>query len=120
MSFRGGQFVGPPTGNFPGIDGWIDGIPASLKVLSTSNLQGVVDQVERGTQQALSAGYTSGELFVKAPNFSSADFFSANGGSYFQDVNVQVNKGAFNAVNIQFSNGWVRIVSGTALAVSSQ
>jgi RHS repeat-associated protein len=116
-NFRGGQFVGAPKADFPGIDGWIDNISASLKILSTKNLQGVVDKVEEGAKQAVRAGYSGGELFVKVPNFSSTDLTNAANSAYLTEINGFVNDGSFSAINFQFANGWLRIVGGTALSV---
>lgn len=62
VEFRGGTFVGQTIRNTPGIDGFLEGVPASLKTL-TSILPGTLFKAVVGAaQQAESAGYAGVEV----------------------------------------------------------
>jgi len=47
-SFRGGKFVGAPTDSFPGIDGWLDGVPTQLKIVTGNGEQAVLRNIVKG------------------------------------------------------------------------
>ncbi|WP_156370764.1 MULTISPECIES: hypothetical protein [unclassified Acidovorax] len=49
-SFRGGTFVGAPTDSFPGIDGWLDGVPTQLKIVTGNGEQAVLRNIVKGAR----------------------------------------------------------------------
>jgi putative RNase-like toxin len=61
------HFVGPPREPFPGLDGWLDGVPVQLKE-TTGGLQAVLTRVSQAELKAVEAARTGVEVYVKAPN----------------------------------------------------
>ncbi len=108
VAFRGGKFVGQVVKETPGIDGFIDEIPASLKVLTTKNPQTVVDRVKEAQTAAANAGQFGAELFVSAKNINPLDLL---GNADIRGVIESVpRQGIIKAVNILTTNGWIRFV----------
>ncbi len=113
VSFRGGKFVGQIAKDTPGIDGFIEGVPASLKVLPTNSPQTVVDRVIEARDAAGTAGYFGAELFVSAKNIKAVDLLTRQdirGADILGTIESIPREGIINAVNILTANGWLRFV----------
>ena len=61
--YRGGIFQGVPFGTFPGIDGYLDSIPVSLKRYFGTNPMGVAEALKLANDQLLSAAFQRGLEF---------------------------------------------------------
>jgi RHS repeat-associated protein len=107
VSFRGGEFVGQVKAGTAGIDGFLEGIPASLKVLETSRVENMVDQLFRARGQLASANYFGAEIFVSAKNITSSAVLNTPG--ILQDIEGVARSGFAQAVNILTQQGWIRI-----------
>jgi hypothetical protein len=70
---RGVTYQGTPYRNYPGIDGWINGAPVSLKQITSGQLSSIRGAVETAIKKARKVHFTGVELFVKASDFSVAD-----------------------------------------------
>ncbi|UBU14153.1 DUF6531 domain-containing protein [Nonomuraea gerenzanensis] len=104
VAFRGGEFVGAPTRNFPGIDGWLDGTPASLKGYAGTSPMGVLSHATKAETQARNAGYSGVELFVDAKNVPARQLvdFGVNGPL------VQIpRQGTISSIYVNTADGWV-------------
>jgi RHS repeat-associated protein len=108
VQFRGGNFVGQLVKDTPGIDGWLDEVPASLKVLSTKNPQTVVDRVKEAEIAAAKAQQFGAELFVSAKNINPVDLL--NNPDIRAEIETIPRQGTISAVNISTANGWLRFV----------
>jgi hypothetical protein len=64
-TFRGGKFVGAPTENFAGIDGWLDGVPTQLKTVTGNGEQAILRNIVKGARNMSSQGYI-GDIAVNA------------------------------------------------------
>lgn len=102
----GGHIEGQQTSNEPGIDGWHDGKPISLKEYDGSSPLGVLKHVSKAEQQASKAGYKGVGVYVKAKNLSSDQLidFASKGG--LKDIPKQ---GTVDEINVETADGWVRI-----------
>jgi hypothetical protein len=81
VDFRGGRFDGAPRSSFPGVDGWLDGTPVSLKAYSGQSPAGVLRHASSAETSARNAGYAGVTLYVDAPNLSASRLidFATNG-----------------------------------------
>jgi mRNA degradation ribonuclease J1/J2 len=107
VSFRGGEFVRNVKRYAPGIDGFFQGIPASLKVLDTPRVENMVDQIFRARGQLTNAGYFGAEIFISAKNITSSAILKTPG--VLQDIEGVSRSGIAQAVNILTEQGWIRI-----------
>jgi RHS repeat-associated protein len=113
VTFRGGKFVGQVVKDTPGIDGFIEGEPASLKVLPTNSPQTVVDRIKEARDAAGTAGYFGAELFVSAKNIKAVDLLTRQdirGADMLGTIESIPREGIIGAVNILTANGWLRFV----------
>lgn len=104
VGFRGGKFVGPLDPNEPGIDGYIDGQPVSLKTFSGTSPMGVLRHAARAATSASDASYSGVELYISAPNVSASQLidFGMNGG-----LARIPTEGAIGSIYVSTANGWV-------------
>jgi hypothetical protein len=72
QAVRGGGFTGVRDRSAPGIDGYLDGVPVSLKE-TDGKLSAVLRHASRAERKAANAGYSGVDLFIKAPNVNSVD-----------------------------------------------
>jgi hypothetical protein len=104
VQWRGGLFKGTPFANFPGIDGWLEGIAASLKTGNTTNA--ILNVTEQAATKASRAGYAAVELFI--------DSRALRAGQVLQEVPRKVGgvlrEGIIAAINIETKDGWIRIL----------
>lgn len=111
-SFRGGKFVGAPTDSFPGIDGWLDGVPTQLKIVTGNGEQAVLRNIVKGARNMSAQGYV-GDIAVDATRTG----VSIDGFAKFVTPNTPVgrilNEGSVNNVYVKFSDGWLNITQGT-------
>ncbi len=114
VDFRGGDFVGPPTGNFAGIDGWLDAgknLPAQLKVFTGGSPQAVARYASQAEAKALKAGYTNVEVFISAKQLSANDVINYSplrgSGNPLSQIPSQ---GVVKTINVLTKDGWVRFV----------
>jgi hypothetical protein len=103
--FRGGAFEGVPTRSAPGIDGFLDGIPISLKE-TQGGLSAVLKHASKAEAQALNAGYKGVDLYIRAPNVARQPLldFAAKGG--LAKIPTQ---GTIQSIHVYTSDGWVPV-----------
>jgi RHS repeat-associated protein len=111
----GGQFKGQPKKNFRGIDGWINGVPASLKIYSGNRVGGVLSAAGKAEMQARQSGYTGVKVFIEAKNVPTdrlIDFATSPPGNL-----AKISQGGtVSSIHIRTSGGWIDIdESGTVL-----
>jgi hypothetical protein len=111
-SFRGGKFVGAPTDSFPGIDGWLDGVPTQLKIVTGNGEQAVLRNIVKGARNMSAQGYV-GDIAVDATQTG----VSVDGFAKFVTPHTPVgrilNEGSVNNVYVKFGDGWLNITQGT-------
>jgi|GEM_PF-1775236 len=108
VAYRGGHFEGPPEPNFRGIDGWLDGVPISLKGYGGNSPAGVLTHASSAEREALAAGYSGVEVFIKAKNVSAhrvIDFATSPPGNLAKIPH----QGTISTVYINTADGWLRI-----------
>jgi len=113
VSFRGGEFVGQAEKDLAGIDGSIDEAPATLKVLSTKNVQTVLDRLKEAQDAAIEARYAGVEAFVSAKNIAARDLLAlqdARGAIIRATIESYPRQGILKAVSILTADGWLRFV----------
>lgn len=109
VDFRGGIFEGPPTANFPGVDGFLDNEAVSLKEIQfSSNALRVLDKVEEAEENALDANFFGIEVFVRAKNVTAQDLLTKPG--VLSGITSITQGGTVTAVNVLTSGGWIRIL----------
>jgi hypothetical protein len=108
VAFRGGIFVGQVKRDLPGIDGFLDGVPVSLKK-ADGGLSAVLSRVSKAEAQARNAGYTGVEVFVRAPNVDLGALVDFAQKGPLTKIPTQ---GTISAINVLTAGGWVRIIGG--------
>jgi filamentous hemagglutinin len=111
VQFRGGTFVGPRTSNFPGIDGWLDGVPVQLKSLEGRSIYGVLRNVIHGAKDMAAEGYR-GDIYIDASSSGISmtkliEFIKP--GSPISDLTAE---GTVQHVYIKTAEGWLTVTSG--------
>ncbi len=101
----GKEFTGPPTNNFEGIDGWLDGQEVSLKEYSGTSPSAVLKHAVKAESQATNAGYGNVTLYIKAPNMSSARLadFARNG-----PLSQIPGRASIGRIYIRTADGWLQ------------
>lgn len=104
VGYRGGTFVGNSTRGAPGIDGMLDGVPASLKTYSGSSPASVLRHVSQAEASASKAGYSGVQVYVNAPGVSRSTLvdFGANG-----PLSQIPSQGTVSTIYVQTADGWV-------------
>ncbi|SEH00444.1 RHS repeat-associated core domain-containing protein [Nonomuraea solani] len=104
VELRGGQVVGPRAANEPGIDGWLDGSPISLKGYSGSSPAGVLRHASVAEDSASRAGYSGVELFVDAKNVAGDRLldFGVNG-----PLAQIPRQGTISSIYVNTAGGWI-------------
>lgn len=104
LKFRGGHFVGSPKPNYPGIDGWLDGIPVQLKYRGGDSPTSVSNAVRLAGEKASNAGINGVDVYIVAQNVSAEAIFSG------PIKNILNQQSSLSTVNILTKDGWVRII----------
>jgi hypothetical protein len=104
VEFRGGEFVGNTAKSFPGIDGYLNGVPASLKAYSGSKPAGVLKHASSAERSAKNAGYSGVELFVDAPGVSLTDLVDFGMKGPLSQIPSQ---GTIASIYVRTGDGWV-------------
>ncbi len=117
----GGTFQGVRPRDFAGIDGGIithgvDGylnvVPVSLKGTTTRSPVAILRIVGEASIKAANAGYSGVEVFIRAPNISSARLLDfARSGTLSNHVG-----GTLRGVNVYTRQGWIRFVRNAFVA----
>lgn len=106
VAHRGGELVGALNKSQPGIDGFLEGIPISLKE-TAGGLVAVLKHASVAESQALNAGYKGVELFVKAPNVGQKELLDFVQKGPLSKIPGQ---GIISAINVLTRDGWVRVI----------
>lgn len=106
VSHRGGELIGAFNKSQPGIDGFLEGVPISLKE-TEGGLVAVLKHASVAESQALKAGYKGVELFEKAPNVGQKELLDFVQKGPLSKIPGQ---GIISAINVLTRDGWVRIV----------
>jgi hypothetical protein len=106
---RGGRLVGATRNSMPGVDGWLEGVPISLK--ETKGGLGAVLRYASQAEEKARGLYSGVEVFIKAPNVGAAELldFARKGLSMGEGGIIQITKqGTVSAINVLTKDGWVR------------
>jgi RHS repeat-associated protein len=106
VDFQGGTFVGNTAKGAPGIDGFLNGNPASLKAYSGSSPAGVLRYASSAEDSALKANYSGVTVYIDAPNVDTSRLldFAQNG-----PLTQIPRQGTVSSVYVRTSGGWVVI-----------
>lgn len=112
VSFKGGEFVGAPTPKFPGIDGWLDGVPTQLKqTQGPSSVFGIQRNIVGAANDMAKQNYV-GDVFVDASGSSVSMQqlldFTAPG----RPISNVLNEGTVNNVYVKLPDGWLNLTKG--------
>lgn len=115
VGFKGGDFVGAPTSNYPGIDGWLDGTPVQLKVVNGQSIFAIQRNIIGGAADMAKQGYI-GDLYIDASNTGvSLDQLTefVKPGTPISNV---LTEGTVNNVYVKTPNGWLNLTNGTLVS----
>ena len=112
VAFKGGKFVGQPASNTPGIDGWLNGVPVSLKEVTGNGMTAVQRNVIGGTNQMSKAGQV-GDMYVDATKAGVSTQDVTNWVKPGSPIANVLNEGTVNNINIKTKNGWVTLTRST-------
>ncbi len=113
VAFKGGKFVGQPTSNTPGIDGWLNGVPVSLKEVTGGNgMLTVQKNITQGTTQMIKAGQV-GDMYIDAIKTGVSVQDVTNWVKPGTPISNILNEGVVNNINIKTINGWVTLTRAT-------
>lgn len=112
VAFKGGKFVGQPASNTPGIDGWLNGVPVSLKEVTGNGMTAVQRNVIGGTNQMSKAGQV-GDMYVDATKAGVSTQDVTNWVKPGSPIANVLNEGTVNNINIKTTNGWVTLTRST-------
>jgi len=101
---RGGEFIGAIRNNLPGIDGFLDGLPAQLKGVSGRSPTAVTQAVKDAAINAKNAGFTGVEVFIKAPRVGAEAVLNG------PIKNIILQQPSLSAINVFTADGVVRII----------
>jgi RHS repeat-associated protein len=104
VNFRGGEFVGNTVGNAPGIDGFLNGVPVSLKGYAGSSPAAILRKAGLAERSASRAGYSGVEVYINAPGLSRSTLidFSRN-----SPLNAIPRHGVVSTIYVLTGGGWV-------------
>ena len=114
-NFKGGQFVGAPDSNFPGIDGWLEGVPIQLKVVTGDSIHAIRRNIVEGAEDFLKAtnpADRSGDLVLDATKTGVSmremiDHFKPS-----TPVSNIVTEGTVKNIYIKTQDDWLNVTSG--------
>jgi hypothetical protein len=104
VDFRGGTFVGNTSRAAPGIDGRLNGAPASLKSYSGSSPAGVLRHASRAEASAAKAGKSGVEVFIDAGNVSRSVLVEFGRSGPLSAIPTQ---GTVSSIYVRTADGWV-------------
>ena len=109
VELKGGEIVGQLKRDTPGIDGFYEGVPISLKKYTGSSPSGVLRYSSRAEGRASNAAYSDVELYIDAKGVSSEALldFIPNGG-----LSQIPRQGTISSIYINASDGWIVIPGG--------
>ncbi|WP_437722030.1 RHS repeat domain-containing protein [Sorangium sp. So ce861] len=102
---EGGEFVGQTVKNQKGIDGWLNGVPASLKQ-TDGGLGAVLTHASKAEKQAAKASYSGVRLFIEAPNVGKEALLDFASKGPLSRIPTQ---GVISEIHVLTQNGWVMI-----------
>jgi len=102
----GGKFVGQTKRDTPGIDGFRDGKPVSLKQYSGNKPAGVLKHLSKAETQLKNAGFSDGDVYVDAKGVDSKTMIDFANKGPLKDI---PNQGNVDNIFIRTSDGWVKI-----------
>jgi YD repeat-containing protein len=115
VEFRGGVFEGAPKARFPGIDGWLDGTPVSLKRMQSESIFSLQRNIVKGADSLAKQNYI-GDIALDA-TFSKLTFRQISEfvkpGSPIGNI---LGEGVVNNVYIKTRGGWMNITRATISA----
>lgn len=106
VDFKGGHFEGQQKSNTPGIDGYLDDVPVSLKEYTGNSVSGVLTHVSKAEKQIANAGLSNVDVYVNAKNISMDELIDfAEKGPL---INIP-NQGFIKNIYVQTKDGWIWI-----------
>ncbi|KQQ37542.1 hypothetical protein ASF61_22370 [Duganella sp. Leaf126] len=112
VSFKGGVFDGAPTSKFPGIDGWLDGVPAQLKIVEGKSILAVQRNIVGGAKDMKKEGYV-GDLYVDITKTDVGMDQLIRFAKPESPISNILNEGTVNNVYVKSKSGWLNITKGT-------
>lgn len=105
--------MGQPTSNTPGIEGWLNGVPVSLKEVTGGNgMLTVQMNITQGTTQMIKAGQV-GDMYIDATKTGISVQDVTNWIKPGTPISNILSEGAVNNINIKTTNGWVTLTRST-------
>lgn len=105
---RGGTFEGVPSKNFPGIDGWLDGVPIQLKTVEGKSILAIQRNIIGAAKDMSKAGYV-GDVYIDATKtgvgIGKITDFTKPG----TPISNMLNEGVVKSISIKTGEGWLTI-----------
>lgn len=98
--------------HFPGIDGWLNGVPAQLKIVEGKSISAIQRNIVSGANDMRKGGYV-GDLYIDASQTGvtmqkMTDFFKV--GSPVSNI---LNEGTVTNIYIKTQSGWLNVTRTT-------
>jgi hypothetical protein len=109
--YAGGKaFIGQPTRNLEGIDGWMDGVPVSLKDTVSRSPAAVLRHLSKSEDQLKKANYRDAVVYIRADNIPVDKMrdFIANG-----PIASITTQGHVEDLYIRAGKQWIYCTKGT-------
>ncbi|AYO55247.1 hemagglutinin repeat-containing protein [Acinetobacter wuhouensis] len=109
INLKGGIFEGTPSKRYPGIDGWLNGVPVQLKEVTGNSLNSIQKNILKADASLKKHGYEQAELYIDAIQTRISreqlnDFIKK--GTPISNV---LNEGAVKSISINTKDGWLII-----------
>ncbi|WP_174492312.1 hemagglutinin repeat-containing protein [Acinetobacter sp. Marseille-Q1623] len=109
INLKGGIFEGTPRKRYPGIDGWLNGVPVQLKEVTGNSLNSIQKNILKADASLKKHGYEQAELYIDAIQTRISreqlnDFIKK--GTPISNV---LNEGAVKSISINTKDGWLII-----------
>jgi RHS repeat-associated protein len=109
VRLRGGHFNGQYVDSTPGLDGWLEGAPASLKHVYVAKPRRVLERVGDAEDQARLAGLRGVDVYVDAQKIDMATMMTYATGGRLMHIH---GAGVIKDIYVRTSDGWMIIVGG--------
>ncbi|WP_013208490.1 VENN motif pre-toxin domain-containing protein [Ralstonia solanacearum] len=112
VNFKGGTFKGAPTGNYPGIDGWLNDVPVQLKEVTGKSMSAIQRNIVGAASDMSKAGYV-GDVYIDATKTGVSMNEITNFVKPGTPISNILGEGTVLNINIKTADGWLKLTQTT-------
>ncbi len=112
VNFQGGTFKGAPTGNYPGIDGWLNDVPVQLKEVTGKSMSAIQRNIVGAASDMSKAGH-AGDVYIDATKTGVSMSEITNFVKPGTPISNILSEGTVLNINIKTADGWLKLTSTT-------